>query len=219
MQSTPLSSPVTRLDRILELVTSHEESYREQDIRLSEVVQRMAELERRLAQEMAPFWVFKERDICKELDLARAAVESLVQQSMQQELSSSSCSLREDAARQAAAAASAVEGWVRDELLQATAKLKAVVSSCSNHQHQVNRQMEALQLQWSNTSAALAALQQEDRKLKKQLMKLTSGHEECQRLSQEAVASEVALQQVRNDINQLHAAQQQSNTQSKVSSR
>jgi len=31
----------------------------EQDIRLSEVVQRMAEMERQLTQEMAPFWVLK----------------------------------------------------------------------------------------------------------------------------------------------------------------
>lgn len=68
----------------------------------------MAEMERQLTQEMAPFWVLKvcytqellmqlhamllsafphpcilctqERNICQELDLARSAVESLVQQ-------------------------------------------------------------------------------------------------------------------------------------------
>eukprot|EP00882_Tetradesmus_deserticola_P012007 GHRQ01012708.1.p1 GENE.GHRQ01012708.1~~GHRQ01012708.1.p1 ORF type:complete len:280 (+),score=121.64 GHRQ01012708.1:839-1678(+) len=78
--SSALSPQLNRLDRILELVTDHEANYRDQDIKLSEVTQKMAELEMRMAQELAPLWALKERNIPQELDLARTAVETVVRQ-------------------------------------------------------------------------------------------------------------------------------------------
>eukprot|EP00878_Enallax_costatus_P025441 GHUV01027219.1.p1 GENE.GHUV01027219.1~~GHUV01027219.1.p1 ORF type:complete len:209 (+),score=70.63 GHUV01027219.1:493-1119(+) len=79
--STTAASPaINRLDRILELVTDHESNYRDQDIKLSQVTQKMAELETRMQQEMSTLWALKERNIPQELDLARTAVESVVRQ-------------------------------------------------------------------------------------------------------------------------------------------
>eukprot|EP00877_Chromochloris_zofingiensis_P011859 jgi/Chrzof1/6927/Cz02g03200.t1 len=49
-------------------------------MRMSEMVQRMAEFETRMTEQWSPLWALKERDVDKELDLARTAVESLVRQ-------------------------------------------------------------------------------------------------------------------------------------------
>jgi hypothetical protein len=57
-------------------------------------------------------------------------------------------------------------------MLQLATKLKAVVQSCSNHQQQTNVQMEALLLQWDNSSAAMEALQQQDKRTKKHVTRL-----------------------------------------------
>jgi len=74
------SPGLTRLDTILALVREQEEHRREQDLRLQELTQRLAQWEARTAEELAPLWALKERDVPRELDMARAAVESLVRQ-------------------------------------------------------------------------------------------------------------------------------------------
>ncbi|GBF98798.1 hypothetical protein Rsub_11380 [Raphidocelis subcapitata] len=63
------SPQLARLDTILAL-----------DMRITELAQRLAEWEARSAGELAPLVALKERDVPRELDMARAAVESLVRQ-------------------------------------------------------------------------------------------------------------------------------------------
>ncbi|WIA10290.1 hypothetical protein OEZ85_010484 [Tetradesmus obliquus] len=289
---------MNRLDRILELVTDHEANYREQDIKLSEATQKMAELEMRMAQELAPLWALKERNIPQELDLARTAVETVVRQltavtktnqmlqselktcqqlqqqqaaqyesaiavlqadvaalrdrlddsqqhtrsavdhlrsstaqqlekqaqeteeqlqSVQREHASQLDLLRQDVEAKSTSAVRALEGWAKGELLGLTGKVKAVLAGCAAHQQQVNLQMEALQQQWDNTSSAMDGMAAEDKRLKKHVARLQNQTEELQRMSQQAISSEVALQQMRNDMQQLNTGQQQLATRLEVS--
>lgn len=58
MTST-MTPSLTRLDRILELVTAHESRSRDQDMKISDVGQRLSELEGKLSREWGPLWSLK----------------------------------------------------------------------------------------------------------------------------------------------------------------
>ncbi|KAF6258324.1 hypothetical protein COO60DRAFT_1133014 [Scenedesmus sp. NREL 46B-D3] len=77
-------------------------------------------------------------------------------------------------------------------------------------------QMEALQQQWDNTSSAMEGMAAEDKRLKKHVTRLQNQTEELQRASQQVISSEVALQQLHNDMQQLSSAQQQLATRLEV---
>eukprot|EP00878_Enallax_costatus_P013176 GHUV01013773.1.p1 GENE.GHUV01013773.1~~GHUV01013773.1.p1 ORF type:complete len:244 (+),score=120.32 GHUV01013773.1:53-733(+) len=62
----------------------------------------------------------------------------------------------------------------------------------------------------------MEGLQAEDKRIKKHLVWLQHQTEELQRLSQQAITSEVALQQVRNELQQLGSQQQQTTSRLEV---
>lgn len=297
MLSPPSPQQFSRLERILELVTEHERVYREQDIRLADLVQKVTELDVRCTTETAPLLPLKERNVAMELDLARAAMETVVRQlaavsktnqalqaelrncqqkqaaqqlsyestiavlqadlaavrsrvddvqantqagldqlrasarvqveqqrfetqeqlqSTQRELESKVSQAVQEVRTQAAASVRELEAWTKQEMLQLAAKLKAVVQSCSNHQQQVNLQMEALQQQWDNTSAAMEALQQEDKRSRKHITRLQQQTEELQNACRTTAATATAVDQLQQEVQDLAQSQQQLRAQTDV---
>ena len=71
----PAASPqVTRLDRVLDLVTEHEAHFREQELRVVDISKRVAAVEEACDRELAPL---REFDIRAELESAKLAVDRL----------------------------------------------------------------------------------------------------------------------------------------------
>lgn len=71
----PAASPhMTRLDRVLDLVTEHEAHFREQELRVVDVSRRVAAVEEACDRELAPL---REFDVRAELEAAKLAVDRL----------------------------------------------------------------------------------------------------------------------------------------------
>ena len=71
----PTASPqVTRLDRVLDLVTEHEAHFREQELRIVDISKRVTAVEESCDRELAPL---REFDIRAELEAAKLAVDRL----------------------------------------------------------------------------------------------------------------------------------------------
>lgn len=69
-----MSPQVTRLDRVLDLVTEHESHFREQELRVVDVSRRVAMVEEAVDRELAPL---REVDVRAELEAAKLAVDRL----------------------------------------------------------------------------------------------------------------------------------------------
>ncbi|KAF8069545.1 hypothetical protein HT031_001662 [Scenedesmus sp. PABB004] len=130
-------------------------------------------------------------------------------QSWQREVSSTLSLVRQDLSAKAASSVRELEAWSKGELLAMAAKVKAVVAACANQQQQVNHQMEALQEQWESTSAAIEGCSTEGKRVKKAVVRLQSLAEDLQHASQQhAAAGEAGLLALRQEVQQLAAAQQ-----------
>lgn len=151
------ASSMARLDRILALVTQHEDAYRQQDMRLSDVANKLFELESRVGGALAPL---QERDVPRELDLARAAMEKVVRQlaaatqanqALQSELRASQQKQQQQAAAQESA------------LAQLRAELAALQRRVDGGQAETRRELE--QLHSSRTQQAALQAQEAQRAL------------------------------------------------------
>eukprot|EP00232_Nephroselmis_pyriformis_P001582 CAMPEP_0182902226 /NCGR_PEP_ID=MMETSP0034_2-20130328/30301_1 /TAXON_ID=156128 /ORGANISM="Nephroselmis pyriformis, Strain CCMP717" /LENGTH=348 /DNA_ID=CAMNT_0025036835 /DNA_START=26 /DNA_END=1069 /DNA_ORIENTATION=+ len=109
--STPLRVPaspgITRLDRVLDLVTEHESHIRSQDLKVDELARRLADNEDFLARELAPL---RDVDVRAELEAAKGAVDRLHRQVV---MLSQDQGLRADALDKVAGVASEFEEFKR----------------------------------------------------------------------------------------------------------
>ena len=67
----PISPSISRLDRVLDLVTEHEAHYREQDLKMADMVKKVADMDDRMTRE---FQRLKELDIQREMEHAKIAI-------------------------------------------------------------------------------------------------------------------------------------------------
>ena len=67
----PISPSISRLDRVLDLVMEHEAHYREQDLKMADMVKKVADMDDRMTRE---FQRLKELDIQREMEHAKIAI-------------------------------------------------------------------------------------------------------------------------------------------------